>query len=268
MLRDTDADWQLIATHQPFFGVLANEQYYMSNLTPDSKNEFYASGIADIEHVARTLAAVSGGDFAPDTALDFGCGVGRLTFAMGKHAAAVIGVDVADAMLDVARNEAADRRVSGVQFQRSLPDQRVDWINSLIVFQHIPPERGYAIFEEMLALLNPGGFLSVQFTFFRDARHTGEIVRDIADYRYDGRTVELLSVATSEPGAMSMYDYDLNRLMRLLYTNDFASVLTQHTDHGGCHGVWLFGRKNASSDGPPDAAPKPRRRLIGRRKSE
>jgi cyclopropane fatty-acyl-phospholipid synthase-like methyltransferase len=264
MLRDTDADWQLIATHQPFFGVLANEQYYMSNLTADSKNEFYASGIADIEHVARTLATMSGGDFAPERALDFGCGVGRLTFAMGRHAAAVIGVDVADAMLDVARREAAERRVTGVQFQRSLPDQRVDWINSLIVFQHIPPERGYIIFEEMLKLLNPGGFLSVQFTFFRDARHTGEVVRDIADYRYDGKTVELLSMATSEPGAMSMYDYDLNRLMRLLYTNDFELVLAQHTDHGGCHGAWLFGMKNASA-GANDATSKRRRRFIGRR---
>ena len=60
MPRDTDADWDVIATHQPFFGVLANEQYFMQNLTPDAKQDFYASGEADINHVVRTLAAING----------------------------------------------------------------------------------------------------------------------------------------------------------------------------------------------------------------
>jgi cyclopropane fatty-acyl-phospholipid synthase-like methyltransferase len=241
--RDTDDDWRVIATHQPFFGVLANEQYYMHNITPDAKEAFYASGVADIDHVARTLAALNGGRFAPTTALDFGCGVGRLTFAMVKYAKSVIGVDVADAMLDVARHEAIERGVAGIELHHDLPESRVAWVNSLIVLQHIPPERGHDIFERLVQLLEPGGFLSVQVTFFRDGRHTAELVRDLADYRYDGRDVELLSIAPSEPGAMSMYDYDLNLVMRTLFTNGFESVIAQHTNHAGCHGVWLFGVK-------------------------
>jgi trans-aconitate methyltransferase len=241
--RDTDADWDVIATHQPFFGVLANEQYFMHNLTPDAKQDFYASGEADINHVVRTLAAINGGEFAPKTALDFGCGVGRLTFAMARHVESVIGVDVADGMLDVARREAIERGVAGAEFRRDLPERPVDWINSLIVFQHIPPERGHGIFERLVQSLRPGAFLSVQVTFFRDARHTAEVVRDLADYRYDGHNIELLSIAPSESGAMSMYDYDLNRLMRTLFTHDFDAVTVQHTDHGGCHGAWLFGVK-------------------------
>jgi hypothetical protein len=91
--------------------------------------------------------------------------------------------------------------------------------------------------------LAPGGFLSVQVTFFRDARHTAEVVSDLGDYRYDGRNIELLSTAPSEPGAIYMYDYDLNRLMRTLFSNGFDAVTARHTDHGGCHGAWLFGVK-------------------------
>jgi trans-aconitate methyltransferase len=241
--RDTDDDWSVIAAKQPFFGVLANERFYMQNLTPDVKEEFYASGESDIDHVARTLAAINGGRFSPTTALDFGCGVGRLTFAMAKYAQAVVGVDVADAMLDVARRESIERGVSGVELRKTLPEGRVDWVNSLIVLQHIPPDRGHDILERLVQKLEPSGFLSIQLTFFRDSNHSAEVVRDLADYRYDGRIVEMLSVAPSDPGAMTMYDYDLNRVMRTLFTNGFQSVVAQHTDHAGCHGAWLFGVK-------------------------
>jgi SAM-dependent methyltransferase len=241
--RDTDDDWRIIATHQPFYGVLANERYYTHLLTPDAKEEFYASGVADIDYVAGTLAALNGGHFAPTTALDFGCGVGRLTFAMAKYAPSVIGVDVADAMLDVARREAMERGVAGIELQDDLPECRVAWINSHIVFQHIPPERGHEILDRLVQLVEPGGFLSVQVAFFRDGRHKAEVMRDLADYRYDGRYVELLSIEPSEQGAVSMYDYDLNRVMRTLFTNGFETVVAQHTDHAGCHGAWLFGVK-------------------------
>ena len=95
-----------------------------------------------------------------------------------------------------------------------------------------------------MALLAPGGFVSVQLTFFRDDRHIGEITRDLADYRYDGATVELLSHAGSERGHMSMYDYDLNRVLRTFFLGGVESVITEHTDHGGCHGAWFYGRKN------------------------
>jgi SAM-dependent methyltransferase len=245
MVRDTDADWNLIATHQPYFGVLANERYLAENLTPQAIDEFYESGQADIDHVIAILERVSGGEVAPPRALDFGCGAGRLTLAMAKHAQWVVGVDVAEGMLRVAREQAAARKVGNVELRTALPTDQVDWINSLIVFQHIPPPRGYAILADLVELLAPGGFISVQLTFFRDDRHIAEITRDLADYRYDGTTVELLSHAGSPAGGMSMYDYDLNRVLRTLFLGGIESVTTEHTDHGGCHGAWFYGRKDA-----------------------
>lgn len=245
MVRDTDTDWKLIATHQPYFGVLANERYLAENLTPQAIDEFYESGRADIDHVIGVLERVTGDHVAPRRALDFGCGAGRLTLAMAKYAKQVVGVDVAEGMLRVAREQAAARKVDNVELRTTLPSEQVDWVNSLIVFQHIPPQRGYAILADLVALLAPGGFISVQLTFFRDDRHIAEITRDLADYRYDGTTVELLSHAGSEAGGMSMYDYDLNRVLRTLFLGGIESVVTEHTDHGGCHGAWFYGRKNA-----------------------
>jgi SAM-dependent methyltransferase len=244
MARDTDLDWSIIAEHHPFFGVLANERFLTPNLTPEAIGDFYATGRGDVAHVVDVLRRVAPKRFAPSVGLDFGCGVGRLTFAMTEHARQVIGVDVAPDMLRIAREQAATQRVRGVEFRDSLPDHGVDWINSLIVFQHIPPERGYGILEGLVQVLNPGGFVSIQISFFRDTRHTAEIVRDLSDYRYDGHTIELINEPTDDhPGSMSMYDYDMNRVLRILYLGGIETVLTEHTDHAGCHGAWLFGRR-------------------------
>ena len=40
-----------------------------------------------------------------------------------------------------------------------------------------------------------------------------------------------------------MYDYDLNRVFRTLFTNRVERLQVEHTDHAGCHGVYLFGQK-------------------------
>jgi SAM-dependent methyltransferase len=244
--RDTDRDWDIIATHQPFFGVLASEQFLMANLTPAVKDAFYETGRSDIEHIVAMLSRLGRGSFAPSRALDFGCGVGRLTFAMTKYAPHVVGVDVAQGMLDVAAREAEERGIAGLELRTDLPAEPVDWINSLIVLQHIPPARGYQLLEQMVGLLAPGGFFSVQLTIYRDNSHTSEITRDLGDYRYDGATIELLSIPESDAGAMTMFDYDLTRVLRILHRASIDPVLTQHTDHGGCHGVWLFGVRGDS----------------------
>jgi SAM-dependent methyltransferase len=247
MDRDTDRDWQVIGEHQPFFGVLSNEQYLAQNLTPEAIDQFFATGRADIEHAVGTLNRLAGGSFAPKTALDFGSGVGRLAFAMAAYAHHVIGVDVSDGMRAMAEQQVARRGITNVEFAAAIPEIQVDWVNSLIVFQHIPPARGHELFERLVTMLAPNGFLSLQLTFFRDTRHVGEVARDLGDYRYDGERIELLggAGASGEAGSMSMYDYDLNRVFRTLFINGFSDVHVEHTDHGGCHGAYIFGVRRA-----------------------
>ena len=245
MTRDTDADWRVIAANHPFFGVLANERNLSQNLTPQGMEDFYASGRVDIDHVVGALRRMNEGRFSPGVGLDFGCGVGRLSFAMAEHCDDVIAVDVAEGMLDVGRQQARERGHRNVEFRTDVPSGPVDWINSLIVFQHIPPARGHAILADLVRQLAPGGFVSIQVTFFRDHHHSGEINRDIADYRFDGEAVEILSTNSPPPGEMTMYDYDLNRVTRILFLAGITPLTLEHTDHGGCHGAWFFGVKRA-----------------------
>lgn len=98
-----------LATDRPVTAVLsalANELCLADNLTDETIDEFYSSGRAYIAHVGRVLSGIAPNGFAPEVALDFGCGVGRLTFAMAEQAKRVVGLDVAEGMLNVAWEQA------------------------------------------------------------------------------------------------------------------------------------------------------------------
>jgi SAM-dependent methyltransferase len=208
--RDTDSDWRRIGEEQPFWGVASLEPFRTENLNDQALTDFYRSGHADIQLAVDRIARVAGCWPAPRRALDFGCGVGRLAFAMTQHAGEVVGYDVSPAML----RQAEARNDAAVTFTDAWPSSGFDWINSYIVFQHIPPERGLALLGELLKLLNPGGVISLHFAIYRDARliaprsrlaQAKTLVR-----RNLGRPIE------PALGSGSMYDYDLDAIFAIL----------------------------------------------------
>ncbi len=134
MERDTDLDWNTIAAANPFFGVLANERFLGKTLSPQVLSEFYGSGRADIGMTLREAATHFRIKRRFRRALDFGCGVGRLSKAMAEHAHEVIGVDISENMLRTAREVASAKNIT---YLASIPEGTFDWINSVIVFQHI-----------------------------------------------------------------------------------------------------------------------------------
>ena len=250
MARDTDADWTRIAEHQPFFGVLAEDRYRSERLDDAARERFYASGGPDVDFAIATIRRLFDPGFQPRLAVDFGCGVGRLTLAMRAHAERVIGVDVAPGMREIATEEAARRGVDGVEFAAVAPTEGVDWLNSLIVFQHIPPERGYGLIEGLAAAVVPGGAVSLQITTHRDERHLTEIFRDVGLARFDGTTMDVLAPRDDEQvGAMTMYDYDLGRVLAVLGRLGFGRFWLDHTDHAGVHGYWIFSQRAGGPDG-------------------
>jgi SAM-dependent methyltransferase len=101
-------------------------------------------------------------------ALDFGCGVGRHARVLAEHFDSVVGVDVSEEMIRLARglNEGieglefvvnADERLAG------MPSGEFDLVQSQLVLQHLPGEDvilGYI--GEMLRVLRPGGLLFFQ----------------------------------------------------------------------------------------------------------
>ncbi len=235
--RDTDADWRELGAKQPYWGVLSRPDFRTEAITSDGLREFYESGRADIDavvdHLARTTGAGPSG-----RALDFGCGVGRLAEAMDAHASHVTGYDISPGMLELAR-----KRDSKVTYLAEIPDGPFDWINSYIVFQHIEPSRGLEILEDLLSRLAMSGAISLQFTVWREARlqhptFSGWKARAQA-LRYR------LWLKHLPTGQISMYDYDLSQVVRVLNRAGVLEMQLVSTDHGGHHGVIILGRKTA-----------------------
>ena len=255
--RDTDADWDRIARDQPYFGVLAQPEFLVEAIDDAAKERFFASGRGDIEHATSVIRAHLDADFAPATATDFGCGVGRLSLAMAAHAGHVVGVDIAVAMRDLATDHARARQIDNVEFRDTVPPQ-TDWVNSLIVFQHIPPPRGHELLDELLSTVTVGGVASLHFSTHRDRGHLDEIFRDVAVARFDGTTMTTFATRDGGPvGAMTMFDYDLGRLTSQFVVHGFEQLWLEHTDHGGIHGFWIFGRRSAPRATPDEGAGHP-----------
>ncbi len=233
-LRDTDADWRELGKRQPYWGVISHPDFLTENITPEGVENFYLSGRQYIAQMVETLTKLTGQ--APSgPALDFGCGVGRLAEAMAEYVPTT-GLDISPGMLELAR-----KRGGKATYTDELPAGPFGWINSFIVFQHIPPERGLDILKDLLARLAPGGMTSLQLTAWRDARHERQIItgwrRFYAERRYRHW------VKTLPAGQIWMYDYDLSKVLRLLNQAGIEEMQFVSTDHDGHHGVIIFGRK-------------------------
>ena len=234
--RDTDADWRELGATQPYWGVISHPDFRSENLTPARLDHFYSSGPFHIDPIAKALARLTGKP-PSGRALDFGCGVGRLTEAMTAYADDVTGYDIAPGMLAVARERGGKANYVG-----EMPSGLFDWINSFIVFQHIPPERGEAIIADLLGRLADGGAISLQLTVWRDARRQAPDVRGGWRRLLHG-PLRRRWVRRRPPGEIFMYDYDLSRIIGLAQRAGIEEISLVHTDHDGHHGVIILGRK-------------------------
>ncbi len=166
----TDQEWEKWGSTDPYFSVLTSDKFRSDAIDDTAKAEFFDSGERDIEAILTRCRTLFGDDFAPKTALDFGCGVGRLVLPLAKVRDSVVGVDVSPSMLDEARKNLSERGIGNADLR--LGDDRLsrvpeqfDLVNSLIVLQHIPTRRGIRVFEELVKRVKPGGAGAMQLTY-------------------------------------------------------------------------------------------------------
>jgi len=242
MARGTEEDWKAIGEVEPWWGVLSAPKFLSASLTEETIEEFYAQGADEMAWVISQLKVADPG-FKPIAGLDFGSGLGRLSFPMAAMCETVVGIDVSPGMRAEAERQRKLRSVPNVTFSETVPDAGFDWINSYIVFQHILPATGYQIIRQLLSRLNPGGWTSLQLTFAHDHRDLVSLQRDTFAFRYDGETATCLEFNETKIGDMSMYDYDMNKVLFMFVRAGISKIQLAHTDHGGVHGFWIFGKK-------------------------
>jgi len=243
-VRDTDADWQAISASEPYYGVLTHPNFLRANMTEQARRDFFATGDHDVQDLLATIRARIALDFKPQHAIDFGCGVGRLSLAMAHYARHVTGIDVSPTMLSEAEQERQARGATNVSFRSDLPSPGYDWVNSYLVFQHILPERGYDLLAALLDGLSADGIASIHLTAFRTVANLGGNLDDIALLTFDGRRVDTVHPVTAPTvGSMRMYDYDMTRVLAIFITAGLRLLWLQHLDHAGHHAFRIVAQK-------------------------
>lgn len=234
--RDTDADWRELGATQPYWGVLTHPDYRMENLDAARLEQFYRTGVEYIQGIAGKLAQTTG--VKPHgRALDFGCGAGRLTEAMTAYADTT-GYDISPGMLETAR-----ARGGNATYVDELPNGPFDWINSFIVFQHIPPARGLVLMRQLLKRLALGGHISLHVTTWSEPHLKSPPITGWR--RFVKPLVERANDRAMKTGSILMYDYNLSDVCRLVNEAGVQETTLISTNHGGCHGVIILGRKTA-----------------------
>lgn len=162
-LRETQDHWTQLGRDDPFWAVLTDPNKRGGRWDP---KEFFQTGVDEINGVlgnleSRKVKVLKG------KALDFGCGVGRLSQALAKHFDEVHGVDISPSMLEHANrfNQFGTKcayHLNGASDLRIFPDGSFDFVYTAIVLQHMQPQYQKGYITEFFRVLKPGGVIEFQ----------------------------------------------------------------------------------------------------------
>jgi SAM-dependent methyltransferase len=163
-LRHLTETWEVLGKEDPLWAIFTH---------PDKRGgrwdlqEFMETGERDVSlfYDLITKRARISGIFS--NVLDFGCGVGRLTFAWGKRAKRVTGVDISAAMLQVANSNLAGREhINFILNQsadlRAFKEGEFDLVFSHVCLQHMPWPIAAGYIAEFGRICQPGGVVAFQ----------------------------------------------------------------------------------------------------------
>ena len=250
-LRTERDRWERLA-RDPYYAVLNVEENRDARLTDEERARFARSGEEDMERTFAEIRRWIAPDFAPRNAVDFGCGVGRLTIPIARIAGRVTGIDISQAMLDEARRNCAASGCDNASFVLSeeyfarpeLDAEPLDFVHAYIVFQHMPVHAGMWVADALIRRLASGGVGALHFTYARRASRLRRVVNRLR--RVVPGVNGLVNLVQRRPFSeplIPMNAYDLGALHTLLADRGCTHVHARFIDHGGHLGAMLLFEK-------------------------
>jgi 2-polyprenyl-3-methyl-5-hydroxy-6-metoxy-1,4-benzoquinol methylase len=243
-------DWEQFALLDPYFAVLSEERYRAENRTQETLEQFFASGSQYGDFLISEIRRRLDPTFVPRRALDFGCGVGRLTIPLARMCEEVIAVDASQRICSETRWNCERLGLGNVRVL-SLPEflaysyGSFHLVNSFITFQHLPVAEGERLYRRLLTAVQAGGIAALHFVYHRP----GSALRTwLAHARASlpglhGLANFLQRKALRTP-YIQMNAYDLNQIFLHLQSHGFAHAYSRVTDHGGFGGVILLAQRS------------------------
>ncbi len=159
--------WDEIAAVDPLWAILIDSRYRDGGWP---RADFFRTGEVEVEEILAAAKSLQRPK-AWTRAMDFGCGVGRLTRAMSGRFEDCVGVDISDKMLELAKDMNRDRPncrfVSNVRSDlQQFDSESFDFIYSSLVLQHMPHrEVALAYIKEFIRLVKEGGLIVFQLPY-------------------------------------------------------------------------------------------------------
>jgi ubiquinone/menaquinone biosynthesis C-methylase UbiE len=164
VLEKHKQDWEDLGKVDPLWAIYTDSTRRYGKWDLD---EFFRTGEEDVAGVLETAAKLDH-PAGREAALDFGCGIGRLTRALAKHFQQCVGVDISATMIQQASklNQAFPNCrfiVNNEDHLQAFADHSFDMIYTKWVLQHLPNKshiRNYV--AEFVRMLKINGLLVFQ----------------------------------------------------------------------------------------------------------
>jgi len=157
-IRRLQRSWERFGRVDPLWAIVTWPGKKGNKWDPE---EFFQTGEAEITAALKHATSL-GLTLRWHRALDFGCGVGRLTQTLAEHFDEVTGVDIAPSMLELA--ERYNRHGKKCRYVlnetdnlRAFPDASFDFIYTGNTLQHMEPRFAKSYLKEFLRVLSPEG---------------------------------------------------------------------------------------------------------------
>jgi ubiquinone/menaquinone biosynthesis C-methylase UbiE len=245
MTMQPDRRWEAFAAREPYFAVFTDPRFRSANRTPNNEREFFDSGEELVDSLFHTIKRTVTSDFAPESALELGCGPGRLAIALARRVGSVTAVDRSQAMLDAARREAAKQAVVNIDFKLAgdffAKARKFDLVSCYLVFQRLPPAEGLALFRDLLGCIGSGGIGAFHFLV---RSTTPQLVAWTRRIRERLRPVNgIVNIVRGKPfdePFIPSYTYDLDDVFRILDDAGFNAAHVAFERSGEMTGAIVF----------------------------
>ncbi|GAA4756238.1 class I SAM-dependent methyltransferase [Sphingomonas daechungensis] len=245
-MLSTDKAWEKFGRENPYYGVLAEERFTAPQIG-DNRDAFFESGRAFVAGLLRRYESHFGA-VPRGSALDHGCGVGRLTLPLGAGFEQVTGLDVSPSMLAEAKANAERLDVANVEFE--LADDRLsnaagqfDFVNSYITLQHIPVRRGLSILARLVERVRPGGGIHVHVSIRTDGLPSRALWW--ASHHIPGVKIwqNICAGRRWNAPAMQMNDYPMSEVIVALASGGVSEFLVATEQHAKFLTVSVIGKR-------------------------
>lgn len=161
--------WNELAEHDAMFYILTDEQK-KDKWNPD---EFFETGKKQWTEFKELLHrhGLENTFNKDNTAVDIGCGMGRMSFAMSDDFGKVIGIDVSEVMIQKAKTIKEKMKIGNCEFivgngvdLSGIPNSSIGFCFSYLTLQHCPSSRQVLHYiKEVSRVLKPDGVALFQF---------------------------------------------------------------------------------------------------------